>query len=59
MKKGSIILGSVGLAMLMGYGAWCLYKKMMPESARQIKKDMKNALKELEKIPEDMMKEGD
>jgi len=57
MKKGCIIVGAMSVGMLMGYGAWCLYKKMMPECANEIKKDMKNAFKELEKIPEDMKRD--
>ena len=55
MKKGGIILGSITLAMLMGYGAWCLYDKMYPDEAKKVKKDMKKALKNLEDIPDDMM----
>ena len=57
MKKGCIIIGAMSVGALMGYGAWCLYKTIMPECANEIKKDMKNALKELEKIPEDMKRD--
>ena len=49
MKKGSIVLGSMMLIGLTGYGAWCMYKKMCPESAEQIKDGMEHAIKKKEK----------
>ena len=52
MKKTSICMCSIGLIMLTGYGAWCMYKKFMPENAEELKKDMKKAVKEMK---EDMM----
>lgn len=55
MKKGSIILGSMGVAMLAGYGAWSIYKKMNPECANEVKNNMKKMTKNVEKSIEDMM----
>ena len=59
MKKSSIILGSVMLMGLTGYGAWCIYKKMCPESAEDMKDGIEHAVKKKEKkmnkIVEDMM----
>ncbi len=55
MKKGSIIGGvMLGLA-LSGYGAWCMYKKMCPDCADDMKKGMKNMTKDMEKSIENMM----
>lgn len=55
MKKSSIVAGSAVLMALGGYGAWCAYKKMNPHGAREIKKDMKNMTRNMEKSIEDMM----
>ena len=52
MKKTSICMCSIGLIMLTGYGAWCMYKKFKPDEAEEIKEDMKKAVKN---IKEDMM----
>ena len=55
MKKGSIITGSVLLAGLTGYGAWCMYKKMNPHCANKMKNEVKKMTKNMEKSIEDMM----
>lgn len=55
MKKGSIIAGSIVLTALGGYGAWCAYKKMNPHCANEMKKDMKQMTRNVEKSIEDMM----
>lgn len=55
MKKGSIILGSLALTTLGGYGAWTIYKKCNPECAKKLKKDVKKITKNMEKSIEDMM----
>ena len=55
MKKGMIVVGSMGLAALMGYGGWQMYKMINPECADKVKKDVKRAAKSLEKITKDMM----
>ena len=59
MKKGSIALGSMMLGMLTGYGAWCMYKKLSPESARELKgnveKNVKKMTRKVDKFTEDMM----
>jgi hypothetical protein len=55
MKKGSIIAGSTVLMALGGYGAWCAYKKMNPQGAKTIEKDVKKMTKNMEKSLEDMM----
>mgnify|MGYP007070313944 CR=1 FL=1 len=55
MKKSSIIIGSMSLAMLCGYGAWCMYKKMRPECANEVKNNMKHITRNIEKGIEDMM----
>ena len=47
MKKSSIIVGSMMVTALGGYGAWCCYKKL--------KKDVKKVTKNMEKSIEDMM----
>ena len=49
MKKGSIILGSMMLAGLTMYGAWCMYKKICPECAEDMKDDMEHMIKQKEK----------
>ena len=54
MKKSSTIVGSM-LAVLGGYGAWCMYKKMNPGCARKVKNDMKQMTRNMEKSIEDMM----
>lgn len=55
MKRGTIIGGvMLGLA-LSGYGAWCMYKKMSPEGASNMKKNMRNMTKDMEKSIENMM----
>ena len=55
MKKSSIIIGSMSLAMLGGYGAWCAYKKMNPRCANKVKSNMKQMTRNIEKSIEDMM----
>ena len=55
MKKGSIIAGSIMLTALSGYGAWYAYKKMNPHQANEMKKDMKQMTRNVEKSIEDMM----
>ena len=55
MKKSSIIAGSIMLTALSGYGAWCAYKKMNPHCANEMKKDMKQMTRNVEKSIEDMM----
>ena len=55
MKKSSVIAGSMVLAALSGYGAWCAYKKMNPHHANEMKKDMKQMTRNVEKNIEDMM----
>lgn len=55
MKKGSIILGSIGLMALTGYGAWCIYKKVNPECANDIKNGVKKTTRKVGKSIEDMM----
>lgn len=55
MKKGSIIGGTAVLMALGGYGAWCAYKKMSPQSAKKAEKEMKKITKNMEKSIEDMM----
>lgn len=55
MKKGSIIAGSIVLSALGGYGAWCAYKKMNPHCANEMKKNMKQMTRNVEKSIEDMM----
>ena len=54
MKKGAMVIGCMGLAALMGYGAWEAYKMMNPEKASKVKKEMNKATKSLEKIAKDM-----
>lgn len=55
MKKSSIIGGTAILMALGGYGAWCAYKKINPKCANEVKKDMKQMTKNMEKSIEDMM----
>ena len=55
MKKGSIIGGTALLVALGGYGAWCAYKKISPNSARKAGKEMKKVTRNMEKSIEDMM----
>lgn len=55
MKKSSIIASSLILTALGGYGAWCAYKKINPHCAHEIKKDIKQMTKNVEKSIEDMM----
>lgn len=55
MKKSSIIGGTVVLMALGGYGAWCAYKKLNPQCANKIEKDMKKVTRNMEKSIEDMM----
>ena len=55
MKKSVMVVGSMGLVALAGYGGWQMYKKMNPECANKVKKEMKKATKSLEKIAENMM----
>lgn len=55
MKKGSIIGGTAVLMALGGYGAWCMYKKINPNSANKLEKDMKKVTRNMEKSIEDMM----
>ena len=55
MKKGGIIAGTLALTALGGYGAWCAYKKMNPNAARELKRDVKKVTKNMEKSIEDMM----
>lgn len=59
MKKSGIIVGSMMLIGLTGYGAWCIYKKMCPESAEEIKDNVEHAIKKkdkmMDKMVEDMM----
>ena len=55
MKQTGIVGGVVlGLA-LTGYGAWCAYKKLCPECASDMKKDMKHMTRDVEKSIENMM----
>jgi len=49
MKKGSIILGTMMIAGLTMYGAWCMYKKMCPECAEEMKDDVEDMIKKKEK----------
>ncbi len=55
MKKSSVVAGSMMLMALTGYGAWCMYKKMNPHCAHELKKDMKRMTRNMEKSMEDMM----
>lgn len=55
MKKCGIIAGSTILAMLSGYGAWCMYKKLCPECADDMENGVKNTMKSMERKIEDMM----
>lgn len=55
MKKSSMIIGSVMLTALTGYGAWCWYKKMNPRCARELENNMKKMTRNMEKSIEDMM----
>lgn len=55
MKKSSLIGGTAVLMALGGYGAWCAYKKMNPESAKKMQRSMKKMTKNMEKSLEDMM----
>ena len=55
MKKSSIIAGSLVLTALGGYGIWCTYKKINPQGAKKLEKDMKKMTKNVEKSIEDMM----
>lgn len=56
MKKSSMIASGIVLTALVGgYGAWCLYKKVNPNGASKVKKDMKKVTKNMEKSIEDMM----
>lgn len=55
MKKSTMIGSTAVLMALGGYGAWCAYKKMNPDSACKLKKDMKKVSKNMEKSIEDMM----
>ena len=55
MKKSVMVVGSMGLAALIGYGGWQMYKMINPECADKVKKDLKRATKSLEKIAKDMM----
>jgi len=55
MRKSSVVAGSLVLTALSGYGAWCIYKKMNPKGACEMKKDMKQMTKNVEKSIEDMM----
>lgn len=54
MKKSTLI-GSMSIMALSGYGAWCIYKKMNPKCAHDIKNNMKKATRNVEKSIEDMM----
>ena len=38
-----------------GYGAWCMYKKMNPQCANKVEKNMKKVTRNMEKSIEDMM----
>lgn len=49
MKKGSIILGTMMIAGLTMYGAWCMYKKMCPECAEEMKDNVEDMIKKKEK----------
>ncbi len=55
MKKGSIIGTTAVLMALGGYGAWCAYKKLNPQSAEKTEKEMKKMTRNMEKSIEDMM----
>lgn len=55
LKKSSMIVGTMSLMALGGYGAWCMYKKMNPECANKVKNDMKKMTRNVEKSIEDMM----
>ena len=55
MKKSSIIVGSMMVTALGGYGAWCAYKKLNPQCAKMFEKDVKIVTKNMEKSIEDMM----
>lgn len=55
MKKSSMIAGSIMLTALTGYGAWCMYKKINPHCAEEMKNDMKSMTKNVEKSIENMM----
>lgn len=55
MKKSSIIVGSMMVTALGGYGAWCCYKKLNPQCAKKFEKDIKKVTKNMEKSIEDMM----
>lgn len=50
-----MIGGTMLLAALGGYGAWCAYKKYNPSSARNVRRDMKKMTKNMEKSIENMM----
>lgn len=55
MKKCSIIGTTAVLMALGGYGAWCAYKKLNPQSAEKAEKEMKKMTRNMEKSIEDMM----
>lgn len=50
-----MIAGTVMLTALCGYGAWCAYKKMNPCCANEMKNNMKQITRNVEKSIEDMM----
>lgn len=55
MKKGSII-GGIALGMVLtGYGAWCMYKKLCPDCAADMKKSINHMTRDMEKSIENMM----
>ena len=59
MKKGSLILESMMLGFLTGYGAWCMYKKMCPAFVEDVKDGIEHGVKKMtkkvDKFAEDMM----
>ena len=55
MKKSSMIMGSMFLLAMSGYGMWCMYKKICPECADKVKCGVKKIKHNMEKSMEDMM----
>ena len=59
MKKGSIILGSMMVTFFAGYGMWCMYKKICPECAEEMKDNLEEMIKKkdkaMDKFAKDMM----
>ncbi len=55
MKKAAQIGAGIALAGAIGYGAWYMYAKTNPKSARELKKSIQKMSKDVEKSMEDMM----